>query len=323
MAYVSDASTLADVVGPAEAASQMNTSAAQQRVQQGIANQVAAGQAPAEIAKPGLANMFTQAQTANEQGVAGQNLAKGAVDQALVPSEIGAGQAKNTGIQTQAQADQLNSMGQIMGQVGGILQNTDPQSRPQAVAALAQRFGIPIQALGALAQGDPNQWTQAGQAVQKASSDFVTKNALESQRVAGAQGVATTEATARTTAAETSANARKYAADTNQRIKEISQNQDQLAATLQRRIVADGQHPDPNDVAMLQAIQQQQVRVRQMQAQNTAQLVGNGELANVPSYQAPDGQAPTTAPTQAAPAPSGGGSGDALQDAMRARGLIK
>ena len=83
MPYQNDLMSLADVVSPAYAAGQGMQQEDLANQKQQLENERFAGQNPAEIAKPGLQNLFTQAQTGAEQGIAQQQQAKGTEAQAL------------------------------------------------------------------------------------------------------------------------------------------------------------------------------------------------------------------------------------------------
>lgn len=219
MPYQNDMMSLADIVGPATAAGQAMTQDDLENQKNQIANQVAAGQAPAEIARPGLQNMFTQAQTGAEQGVAQQQQAKGSLDQALLPGGIKAGQAENETKYGAQKIQQFGQMGAIANQAAGLMDNVPPAARPAAMNQLAQKYGIDPQALGPLANGDPDMLRNFGQKLIQSSSDYQTKlmegqvrnqgaSDVEAQRAQSAQGVAQTMAGSRLGVAQTNAAAR-------------------------------------------------------------------------------------------------------------------
>ena len=181
-AYVNDAQTLADVVGPAAAANQMQTQNAAANVQQDIANQVAQGTMAADIQKPELANLFTQAQTNNENAVGLQNAVKGLTDQAEMPSAIQAGVAGNQAKVTADQVSKMNSLGQMMGQVAGVMDQVPPPARQAAMLQLLQQNNIDPQAVGPLVSGDPDMLRGASQKMIQASADYQTKLMSEGMR---------------------------------------------------------------------------------------------------------------------------------------------
>src|SRR5260370_14028744 len=77
MPYTNDMGTLAQVVSPAFAAGQIGMQTGLANEEQQTKNEVARGTMAADIAKPGLQNLFTQAQTGTQQGLAAQEQAKG------------------------------------------------------------------------------------------------------------------------------------------------------------------------------------------------------------------------------------------------------
>ena len=316
MPYQNDLMSLADVVSPAYAAGQGMTQEdlANQKTQ--LENERYAGQNPAEIARPGLQNLFTQAQTAGQQGIAQQEQAKGTEAQALLPGKIATGQAANVTQYNAQQIQQFGQLGQIAGQVASRMDNIPEAARPAEMQRMAQMYGVDPQKIGPLMDGDPaklrlfrDQMIQGTQAWQEKQLESQTR-----------LGVAGTEATAKTGAAEIQAGARRYASDNAVRIKQLSENIDQTIASLGRKIAAAGTNADPNDQALMKTLQQQQILARQMGASNTAYLVGQGQVAQAPTFvpTAP-GQGGGQTPQQAAPQ---GGGGNALEAEMKRRGLL-
>jgi hypothetical protein len=219
MAYVNDMQSLADIAGGAAAAQQAGIQNDAANQQQQIANTTAQGQQAAEIAKPGLANMYTQAQTANENAVAQQNQTSALVGQATAPGKIGALNAEQSASMTASQAKSVGQIGQIAGQVAGIMDGIPAFQRPDAMQKVAQSYGIDPDKLGPLMNGDPDMLRQVSQkAVQasasyqeqqlKGTQDFQRAVTTTGQLVSGRQDVADTSADARTKAAQIAADAR-------------------------------------------------------------------------------------------------------------------
>lgn len=227
MPYTNNAQTLADIVGGPSAAYQSGVDQGNQDYQSQMANQVAQGQMPAEIAKPGLANAFTQAQTQNEQGVAQQNQAKGQVDTATVPGQIGAANAKLSTEQMQAKAQGLSTVGQMAGQIAGMMDNVPGPARPAAMAQILQKYNIDPNSLGPLASGDPDQLRQFSQSAIKNSAAYMTSMDTERQRAASAQDVAGINQTGEIARANILANSgvqrAQIGADAKQRMASINQ----------------------------------------------------------------------------------------------------
>lgn len=169
--YQNDMSSLADIVGPAYAAQQagIQNDAANQEA---LANaQVKQATVPAEIQKPFLGNLFTAAQTAGQQGLAQQEQAKGAVANALVPSEIGAGQAGNQAKITSAHVEQLGQLGQIVGGIADHMAGVPGPARPAMMGQILDSMGVTDPAMRQLvANGDPDQLHQVSQGLFQASN---------------------------------------------------------------------------------------------------------------------------------------------------------
>src|ERR1700743_584945 len=133
MPYQNDMATLAQIVGGGGAAQQAGMQDDLENQKQMLANQVAQGTQAADIAKPYLNNMFTGQQIGAEQGIAQQQLAKGAEDQALLPGNIALGQAKNaTGVDA-AKIQRFQQVGQLAGQVAGLMDGIPGPARPAAM----------------------------------------------------------------------------------------------------------------------------------------------------------------------------------------------
>src|SRR5579864_2407448 len=201
MPYVNDMQTLANVVGSGAAAQQMGIQDELSNQKQQLENERYAGQNPAEIARPGLQNLFTQAQTGAETGVAQQEQAKGAEVQALLPGNIKAGQAELGTKYNAAQVQQFGQMGQMAGQVAGMMDNIPPAARPAAMNQIAQQYGIDPQKLGPLMSGDPDQLRNFYQKMVQSSQQYQEKMMEEQTRgqyqesVAGITGQAHLAAT--------------------------------------------------------------------------------------------------------------------------------
>lgn len=299
MPYQNDTATLASIVSPAYAGGQAMEQADLENQANQIKNQVSQGTMAADIAKPGLQNMFTQAQTNAEQGLAKSQNAKGDVDQALTPGNIQLGQAKNQTQISSEKLQQFQQMGTIANQAAGIMDGIPPAARPAAMQQLAQKYGVDPEALGPLAGGDPDQLRKFSQGLIQGTSDYTTKLMQAQQHNIGAANVADIQGSSRVAGAVASANARIEAAN-------IVANQRKQQQTFEQAAVQayNAGHKDIGD-AYTQAAQ----NLKQAQAGITAQLVGQ-QLPNINFPQS------TTQP-----APQQGG--NAVEAEMRRRGLIK
>jgi hypothetical protein len=310
MAYVNDAQTLADVVSPIEAANQLQTQNAQANVEQQIKNQVAAGQAPADIAKPGLMNQLTQAQTTAEQGLGMQQQAKGLVDMFAAPSGAQATVAGNQAKMTADQASKLGSLGQISGQIAGYLDNVPAPARPAAMAQILQNQGVDPGSVGPLASGDPDMLRKFSANAIQTSQSYQVEN-LKSQTQ---QNVAQTEAGSREQVAQTLGQSRQAVAQTNAEVKRQLAPLQSIIGQLTAK-AANGT-ATPQEQAILQWAQQSNQLIRSgdpFQAGITGTNVQSNvpNVPNVPGQQAP-GQQPPAAPDQ-----------NAIEAEMRRRGLLK
>lgn len=276
MPYQNDMSTLADIVGPATAAGQAMTQDDLENQANQMKNQVAQGTMAADIAKPGLQNMFTQAQTGAEQGIAQQQQAKGAQDQALLPSSIGAGVAKNQTEISGQKLQQFQQMGTIAGQAAGLMDNIPEAARPAAMQQLAQKYGVDIQSLGPLANGDPDQLRNFQQKMVQSTGDFQTKMALEEKQAQSREAVANTQSEGRITASENAAQARVAATQIQSKTKELTANMNQQFSQIIARIGTPQEQPGDRDRA--QTLKDTMQAVSQLGAQTTQQLVGQQQL---------------------------------------------
>lgn len=315
MPYVNDMSSLADIVSPVAAAGQAGLQNEQANTQQAIANQVAAGQAPAEIAKPGLANLFTQAQTAGQNALAQGEELKNIGTAGTLGSSIN---ATNTGNQLKISQDQvgkLNTLGQLAGQIAGFMDNVPAPARPAAMQQILQKQGIDPSQLGPLASGDPALLRQASSAMLSASPDFAKTMAEQNLRNQGSLAVAQEGSNARVASAQASAQARIEAANIVSQVRQNQQTFEQAAVAAQKR----------GDAASYNMYSKLALQAKQMAAGVTSQLV-TGQGLEVPAMAAPQGiQVPQTPATPTQPA-AGGGQGFDINAAMaeaQRRGLVK
>lgn len=313
MPYTNDMQTLANIVGTGAAAQQAGIQDDQQNEAEALKNQLSANQLPAESAKPGILNDLYTAQGQAEQGIAQQQQAKGSVDQAMAPSDISLGQAKNaTGISAQ-KIQQYTQIGQVMNQAAGFLEQVPEAARPAAMQALTQKLGVDPSQLGSLMDGNPDNLRKVATSIIQGSSDYVTKMNEQSLRNVGSENVAEVGANARVSSAEASANARVQAANINATMKQQQQTFEQRAVQLAK-----------TDPAAAKQYAQMALELKQAQAGITSQLItGQGiqvpdlnTSSNTPAPNAAPG-APATKPTSSAPP------GNALADEMRRRGFLK
>jgi hypothetical protein len=321
MPYQNDMSTLADIVGPAYAAQQagIQNDAANQEEQ--ARAQVAQATVPALSQAPYLANMFTAAHTAGEQGVAQQQQAAGAVAQAGVPSAIAANQAGNQAKVTGAQAEKLNSFGQTVNQIASYMDNVPAPARPAMMQQILDQNGINDPAVRqAVSSGDPEMLRGIANNVFQ-TSQAARQTTLGENIKGGYQlGAASIEAGSREQVAREQADARRYVADQKAQVDRLKQTTDQALAQIVSRIGTPQEQP--NDRAQAQFLQQHSEQLRQMQALTTQQLIG----MPVPS---PDLAAIPQSPNMGQPAQAGGGQVptgldmDALKNELQRRGALK
>jgi hypothetical protein len=264
MPYQNDMMSLADIVGPAYAAQQAGIQNDLANQEQEIRNQVAAGQAPEEIRKPGLANQFTEAQTQNEQGIGMQNQAKGLIDMTAAPSGAQAAVAGNQLKLSQDQVAKLNTVGQMAGQVAGIMDGIPPAARPAAMQRIMQQYQIDPQALGPLASGDPDLLRNVSQKMIQAGAGFQQAMAEQELRNQGSADVARIGSEGRVQSAQLTSQARVQAAEINRQAKQQALNFEQMAA---QRYAA-------GDMKGAEQLRQAAASVRQLAAQTTQTLVG-------------------------------------------------
>ena len=309
MAYVNDAQTLADVVSPAAAAAQMGIQNDDANQAAQIKNVTDQGQQAAEIARPGLQNLFTQAQTANESALGQQAQQTADIGAATMPGTIA---AKNAANQTAVNADnvkQVGQLGMIAGQVAGIMDNVPQAARPAAMQQIAQQYGIDPQKLGPLMSGDPDTLRQVASKAIQASSDYQTEQMKETMHNQGSADVASITSEGRVTASENAANARITASKIAQQTRESALNFEQMAVRARER----GDIQGANEYAA------QAQRMHQLSAETTATLLNQNPMTpaftgggNSPAPSAPQGQAPAGPPDA-----------NAVEAEMRRRGLLK
>lgn len=313
MPYQNDMNTLADIVSPVDAAVQMGQQNQMANQAEQMKNQVYQQQMPALAQQPGLENLFTQARTAgSEASTQGQTL--GNIGQAgTLGSTIN---ATNTGNQLKISTDQLTKMGQL-GQmanaIAGQMDNIPAPARPAAMQQLAQKYQLDPQQLGNLMTGDPGLLRQTASAMIQGSQGYQEQMLKNT----GQSNVAQIGASSREDVAQTRAQAQQYVADQKRQVDQMKVNIDQQIAALTGRIGSPQEQPGDKD--RLNFLSQQQLQVKQMQAQTTQALLG---MSGTP------GQAPTApqlniggnTSTPNAPQPP---AGNAVEAEMRRRGLIK
>lgn len=303
MPYTNDAQTLANIVGGPSASYQSGVDQGNTDYADQIKNQVAAVQAPAESQRPALANLFTQAQTSAEQGLAQQQQAKGVVDQATVPGQIGATNAKLTTEQMQAKAQGLSTIGQIAGQVAGMMDNVPGPARPAAMAQILQKYNIDPSSLGALASGDPDQLRQFSLSAIKNSAGYVQTMDVERQKAASAQDVAGINQTGEISKAQIMAQASTQRAQIAAEAKQKLMNMGQLQASLEKK-VADGS-ASPQEIQQVNQLREANQVARQnpymanllFGGQSNGEIPG-GTMPQVPQVPMPQGSTSPMTPNR-------------------------
>ena len=307
-------STLASIVGGGAAAQQAGIQDDLENQANLMKNQVSQGTMAADIAKPGLQNLFTQAQTDTQQGLAQQQQAKGAEDQALVPSNIALGLSKN---ETQISSDKLQrmqQMGQIANQAASYMDNVPPAARPAAMNGLAQKFGIDVSQLGPLASGDPDQLRQFSHSLIQGTADYQTKMNEQELRNKGEETVEAQRAASSLANTKELVGGRTAVAGINAdaRLKNVQAVIGQL--TLK---VANGTATDSDRAALKYANDTQQlIRSGNPMA---SQLLGIDTQGNTPGVPQGGPQVPNTNPNAQTPPAAG----NAVEAEMRRRGLLK
>lgn len=220
MAYVNDSQTLADVVGGASAAAQMGIQNDQANQADTLKNQLSQNTLAADSAAPGLKNMFMQSQTANENAVGQQNQQTADMTKSTMGGAVDATNSTNALTISGNQAKSIGQVGQIAGQLSGMMRQIPAAARPAAMAQMAQSYGIDTSKLGPLMSGDPdmldqvsqqaNQHTAAYQEQMLKGNQEYTRN-IDSTKalVQGRTDVAGISAQARTDAATISAQQRQ------------------------------------------------------------------------------------------------------------------
>jgi hypothetical protein len=312
MPYQNDLATLADVVSPVYAANQagIQNEAANQKQQ--MENQVYQAQMPALEQEPGLKNLFTQAQTAQTSNLAQGDMLKNIETAGSLGSTINAANAGNNLKITQDQAAKLNTLGQMAGQIAGMMDNVPAPARPAMMQRILIQAGVrpdQLESLGPILSGDPDLLRHVATNITQMSPGFQQATAVEGQRAQAQRDVANITSDARVTAAEKSAQARIQAAEINRQAKQQALNFEQLAA---QRYAA-------GDMKGAEQLRQAAASVRQLAAQTTQSLVGVQ-----PQFGGFDQGAP--APTATPPAATTGGQAPAPGDVeaeMKRRGLLK
>lgn len=297
MPYVNDAQTLSDVVGPASAADALQTQQAQAQQEMAIKNQVAAGQAPADIQRPGLQNALTQAQTYGQQGLGMQSNAKGLADMYAAPSAAQAQVAGNQANMTADQAKKIGSLGQMAGQIAGQMDDVPPPARQAAMAQILQSNNIDPSQLGPLASGDPDMLRNFSQKAIQASSDFQTKMATGAQEITGRENIAGIENTGKIESTKILAGAREAVANSNNATKQALAPLQSIIGQLTSK-AASGT-ATPQELGILKWAQASQQLIRSGDPFQSG-ITGTNTQSNVPDVpQAPGGN--TTPPQQPAP----------------------
>lgn len=305
MPYVNDMQTLANVVSPVDAAVQMGLQNQQGATEQAIKNQVAAGQAPAEIEKPGLQNLFTQAQTTNEQGIGAQNVAKGAVDTALVPGQIKTGQAELGTKYNAQQVQQFGQLGQMAGQIAGMLDNVPPPARPAAMQQIAQQYNIEPQRLGTLMSGDPDQLRNFSQKMIQSSQQYQEKMMEEQTKGQYQESVAGITGKAHLAATQELTRGREAVANTNAEVKKQLAPLQSVIGQLTAKAAAGTATPEERSI--LSWAQQSQQLIRSG-SPFQAGITGTNVQSNVPPVPTQQGGNATAA------APTGPTAGGAMEN---------
>lgn len=311
MPYQNDMQTLANVVSPAYAAMQAGIQNDTANDKAAMENQQYAGQMPAEIAKPGLQNLFTQAQTGQVGAMTDKLNLENQLTGATMPGTIGATNSGNQAKMTASQAQSMGNLGTIAGQVAAMMDNVPAAARPAAMQSVLAKYGVdPSKLPPQFMSGDPDMLRQASASMIQASSGYKTAMDETNAKVQGSVDVANIGADARVTAAEQAAGARLQAAQVAAQAKQMSQNFEQAAVAAERA----GNH----DLA--RQYYQASINTKAMAAQNTAGLLNmqvpdpgfgaGGGSGGQP--QAPAGNTPNAVPNQSA-----------LEAEMRRRGLLK
>jgi hypothetical protein len=297
MPYTNDMQTLAQVVSPVDAAVQMGTQNQLENQAKQLENERYAGQNPAEIARPGLQNLFTQAQTSSQQGVAQQEQAKGAEAQALLPGQIKTGQAELGTKYNAAQVQQFGQMGQMAGQVAGMLDNIPPAARPAAMNQIAQQYGIDPSKLGPLMSGDPDQLRNFSQKMIQSSQAYQEKMMEEQTRGQYQESVAGITGQAHLAATQELTRGREAVAQTNAETKKALAPLTAVIGELTAKAAAGTATPQEKQI--LQWAQNSQQLIRSG-SPFQAGITGTNVQGNVPAVPGGGGNAPAAAPQAAA-----------------------
>lgn len=302
MPYQNNMGTLADVVSPAYAALQAGIQNDAANQQQQLENEKAQAALPfvgpraqADLAAVQANTGETQARTQG-LGLANQ------FTQQTQPGKVAATNTGNAALQTAEQAKNLGSIGQIAGQVAGMMDGVPPPARPAAFAQVLKSYGVDASHLPQeFLTGDPDLLRNFSQKAIQASAEFQTQTGIQEQKNQGSLAVAQTGAESRVRTAELNAQARQQVAEINRQAKIQSQTFEQAAVEAEKR----------GDHAGAQKFYQAAQNIRQYAAQTTASLIGQ----NVPNpgFGGGEGGAPSSGGGQPAPA-----AGPALNEAAKA-----
>lgn len=320
MPYQNDMSTLADVVSPAYAAQQAGMQNELENTRQSLANQLSQGQLAAKIQEPTLANALLKAQGQAEQGVAGQQQALGLTALGNQPL---AQQAQAQGLKTQITGDQAKNLGMVgsmAGQIAGMMDNLPPPARPAAMQQVMQQYNLNPDQIGPLASGDPEQLRNFSKNAIQMSQDYQTRSMEATTK--GEYGLAEAELAGKYHLASTQelAGARKYAADAAAEVKKATAPLGALQQQIYTRLT-NGSSKDPaGDRAMLNNINQTLQQIHQTSLFQQG-ITGTNAPATVPPVPGTTQGTPSiTAPTQQ---PTTAATGNAVEEEMRRRGLLK
>jgi len=325
MPYQNDMMSLADVVGPAYAAQQMGMQNDEANQQEQIKTQIAQQTMPQDIQKATLVNQLLGAQGYAEQGLGMQQQAKGLADLYAAPSAAQAQVAGNQAKLTEVHVGQLQSLGQIVGQLDNQLQGIPDAAKPAAVGQFLDSNGVQdpgIRQMMLNAASQPGGLTQISNGLFQASTAVRSK--LAEENVRGGYQLATTgmDVAGREQVAKQQADARRYIADQKAQTDRLKQTTDQALAQIVTRLGTPNEQPGDRERA--QFLQQQSEQLRQMQALTNQQLLGIGvPQANINQIpQAGGAPAPNVPQGQGNNAPPAGAE-DAVTAEMRKRGLLK
>jgi hypothetical protein len=303
--YVNDMTSLADIVNPAAAAGQAGQQDQAAANADALKNQLSAGTLPADIQAAGLKNLFTQAQTAQEQATT-QGTTLGNIEKAgTLGSTIGATNAGNQLKITSDQAAQLQQLGQYASQLAPIMAQAPAALRPVLMRSFLQKQGVDPESLGPIADGDPDVLNQVGQRMFEASQgarQTTLEKSLEGSNQAIVAGI---QSSGRTQAAEITATGRVEA---ERMLAQVRQRQQSFEQAATAEYNANGATPKYKELA------QRALEERQFAAQTNRVLLGMGDYSG--SYGDQGGGAQPGPQGNGTPAPTANAAPtDALQQA--------